>query len=65
MDGKLLEILVCPSCHGSLQWAPGRQMLLCPAERLGYPVIDGIAHLLEEEAIAVPEIGVANVNSDA
>ena len=65
MDGKLLEILVCPSCHGSLQWPPGRQMLLCPAERLGYPVVDGIAHLLEEEAIAVPEIGVANVNTHA
>jgi uncharacterized protein YbaR (Trm112 family) len=65
MDSKLLEILVCPSCHGSLQWAPGRQMLLCPAERLGYPVVDGIAHLLEEEAIAVPEIDVANANTDA
>lgn len=65
MDNKLLEILVCPSCHGGLQWAPGRQMLLCPAERLGYPVVDGIAHLLEDEAIAVPEIVVADANTDA
>ena len=64
MDGKLLEILVCPSCHGSLQWAPGRQMLLCSAERLGYPVVDGVAHLLGEEALAVPEIGLADAAAE-
>jgi uncharacterized protein YbaR (Trm112 family) len=39
-------------------------MLLCPAERLGYPVVDGIAHLLEEEALAVPDIGVADAAGD-
>ena len=54
MDGKLLEILVCPCCHQPLHWAAGRAMLVCKAERLGFPIERGIPLLLEEQAIAMP-----------
>jgi uncharacterized protein YbaR (Trm112 family) len=54
MDSRLLEILACPVCKGSLQWLKPSQELLCRADRLAYPVRDGIPVMLEEEARQVP-----------
>lgn len=50
MDSKLLDILVCPLCKGPLAWHPAAQQLVCRAERLAFPVRDGVPALLEEEA---------------
>lgn len=50
MDSKLLDILACPLCKGPLAWHPGAQQLVCRAERLAFPVRDGIPVMLEEEA---------------
>lgn len=50
MDAKLLEILVCPLCKGSLVYRKSAQELICKADRLGYPVRDGIPVMLEDEA---------------
>ncbi|HLX23273.1 MAG TPA: Trm112 family protein [Usitatibacter sp.] len=50
MDPKLLEILVCPLCKGPLAWRKEAQELLCKADRLAFPVKDGIPVMLEEEA---------------
>lgn len=50
MDKKLLEILVCPICKGSLQYDKARQELICKADRLAYPIRDDIPVMLEEEA---------------
>ncbi len=50
MDSKLLDILACPVCKGPLKWHPDAQRLVCRAERLAYPVRDGIPVMLEEEA---------------
>lgn len=50
MDAKLLEILVCPLCKGSLVYHKSAQELICKADRLGYPVRDGIPVMLEDEA---------------
>lgn len=58
------EILACPQCHGPLRLAPGRAMLVCEAERLGYPIREGIPHLLVQEALAIPEITIANRSAD-
>jgi uncharacterized protein YbaR (Trm112 family) len=52
VDPKLLEILVCPLCKGKLSLA--RNELVCKADRLGYPVKDGIPVMLEEEARRLP-----------
>ncbi|NMG43699.1 Trm112 family protein [Aromatoleum toluvorans] len=50
MDARLLEILVCPICKGPLDFVKDRQELVCKADRLGFPIRDGIPVMLEEEA---------------
>lgn len=50
MDSKLLDILACPICKGPLQYSKVRQVLVCRADRLAYPIRDGIPVMLEDEA---------------
>jgi tetraacyldisaccharide 4'-kinase len=50
MDARLLEILVCPLCKGPLRNERARNELVCAADRLAFPVRDGIPVMLEEEA---------------
>ncbi len=50
MDSKLLEILVCPVCKGPLTFVKSAQELICKADRLAFPIKDGIPVMLEEEA---------------
>ena len=50
MDSKLLDILVCPICKGPLIYLKSRQELICKADRLAYPVKDGIPIMLEDDA---------------
>jgi uncharacterized protein YbaR (Trm112 family) len=54
MDSKLLNILVCPICKGPLIYAKSRQELICKADRLAYPVKDGIPIMLEDDARKLP-----------
>ncbi len=54
MDTKLLDILVCPVCKGPLVYRKEEQELVCKADRLAYPIRDGIPVMLEEEAREVP-----------
>lgn len=53
MDHRLLELLVCPICKGPLQWDREALELICPADRLAFPVRDGIPVMLEHEARAL------------
>jgi uncharacterized protein YbaR (Trm112 family) len=50
MDTKLLDILACPLCKGPLVHVRDPEQLICRAERLSFPVRDGIPVMLEEEA---------------
>ncbi|HXZ55010.1 MAG TPA: Trm112 family protein [Burkholderiales bacterium] len=50
MDARLLDILVCPICKGPLVYRAGRAELACKADRLAFPIRDGIPVMLEEEA---------------
>lgn len=50
MDARLLEILVCPLCKGSLDYLKDSQELVCKADRLAFPIRDGIPVMLEDEA---------------
>lgn len=50
MDPKLLDILVCPLCKGPLLYRKAEGELVCKAERLAYPIRDGIPVMLESEA---------------
>lgn len=54
MDPKLLEILVCPICKGPLLHRRAVDELVCKADRLGFPVRDGIPVMLEEDARKLP-----------
>jgi len=45
-----MELLVCPVCKGPLTFDHAQQELLCNADRLAFPVRDGIAIMLESEA---------------
>ena len=64
MDSRLLELLVCPICKGPLEWRRETAELVCHADRLAYPVRDGIAVMLESEARALDVTG-ASVDAGA
>lgn len=55
MDKKLLDILVCPVCKGPLIYDKKDAELVCTADRLAYPVRDGIPVMLEDEARILSE----------
>ena len=50
VDTRLLDILVCPLCKGNLVYRKAEQELVCKADRLGFPIRDGIPVMLEEDA---------------
>ncbi len=50
LDQKLLDILACPQCKGSLNLAQDKTGLTCEACQLRYPIKDGIPVMLVEEA---------------
>ena len=61
MDPRLLDILVCPLCKGRLFPNDDRTELVCRADRLAYPVQDGVPVMLETLARILPIDG----NSDS
>jgi len=54
VDAKLLEILVCPLCKGPLVYRKDAGELVCRADRLAFPVRDGIPVMLEDDARKLP-----------
>ncbi len=50
MDARLLDILACPVCKGSLVYRREAQVLVCRMDRLAYPIRDDVPIMLEEEA---------------
>ncbi|TAM85761.1 MAG: Trm112 family protein [Candidimonas sp.] len=50
MESRLLEILVCPLCKGPLRLDQERQELVCAADKLAFPIRDGIPVMIEPEA---------------
>jgi uncharacterized protein YbaR (Trm112 family) len=55
MDTRLIELLVCPVCKGPLQRPLQSPYLICHADRLGFPIRDGIPVMLENEAVPLDE----------
>ena len=57
LDHRLTSLLVCPLCKGPLQLARDAQSrpteLQCTADRLGFPIRDGLPVMLEAEARAL------------
>uniref|UniRef100_UPI00334096C6 Trm112 family protein n=1 Tax=Castellaniella defragrans TaxID=75697 RepID=UPI00334096C6 len=50
MENRLLQILVCPICKGTLRHDRERQELICAADKLAFPIRDGVPVMLESEA---------------
>jgi uncharacterized protein len=51
MDQRLIEMLVCPLCKSPLTLLRGDEpALACRADRLAFPIRDGIPLMLESEA---------------
>jgi len=50
VDRKTLELLVCPVCKGKLVYDRKADELICKADRLAFPLRDGIPVMLEEDA---------------
>lgn len=57
LDHRLIDLLVCPVCKGPLTLARDEQQqgtaLQCSADRLAFPIRDGIPIMLESEASTV------------
>lgn len=58
LDHRLIDLLVCPLCKGPLHMARDAQgqpeALHCRADRLAFPIRDGIPLMLESEAKPLP-----------
>jgi len=50
MDDRLLDILACPVCKGPLKFQRAAQVLVCRADRLAFPLKEGVPMMLEEDA---------------
>jgi uncharacterized protein len=54
LDHRLIDLLVCPVCKGPLEMRRDADQrgdaLVCPADRLAFPIRDGIPVMLENEA---------------
>ncbi len=50
VDPRLLEILVCPVTHGTLEYDRAKSELISKSARLAYPIRDGVPIMLPEEA---------------
>lgn len=57
MESRLLEILVCPVCKGPLRYDRQHQELICRADRLAFPIRDGVPVMLEDEARELDDTG--------
>jgi len=67
LDHRLLSLLVCPLCKGPLELRRDTESrpleFVCAADRLAYPVRDGIPVMLESEARSV--VDAPQAGSDA
>jgi uncharacterized protein YbaR (Trm112 family) len=50
MNQELLDILVCPVCKGKLSYHPTEEELVCPVDKLGYPIKNDVPVLISTEA---------------
>jgi len=50
LSTELIDILVCPVCHGELLAEEGAQQLCCLPCGLAFPVREGIPVMLLDEA---------------
>jgi len=61
LDHRLISLLVCPLCKGPLELRRDGEMrpreLFCPADRLAFPIRDGMPVMVEQEARTIDANG--------
>lgn len=50
LDPALVDLLVCPACHGAIEYKDRRHVIICTECGRHYPVRDNIPVMLVEEA---------------
>ncbi|CAN5762385.1 hypothetical protein BH23ACT12_BH23ACT12_12120 [soil metagenome] len=51
VDEELLSLLICPNCKGEIEYREEQQVIACIGEcRFEYQVVNGIPHMLVDEA---------------
>ncbi len=51
VDDQLIQLLICPNCRGEIEYRDKEDLIVCVGEcKYEYPVVDGIPHMLIEEA---------------
>jgi uncharacterized protein len=50
VDKELLDILICPSCRGDIEYRQDQEVIVCLKCGLRYPVRDDIPVMLIDEA---------------
>jgi uncharacterized protein YbaR (Trm112 family) len=50
MDARLFDVMVCPVCKGPLQQDKKAQELICNADKLAFPIRDGIPVMWTDQA---------------
>ncbi|MBW3589631.1 MAG: Trm112 family protein [Actinobacteria bacterium] len=51
VDDQLIQLLICPNCRGEIEYREQEDLIVCVGEcKYEYPVVDGIPHMLIEEA---------------
>jgi hypothetical protein len=50
VDARLLDVLVCPLCKSPLDYDKAAQELICHADKLAYPIRDGIPIMWVDQA---------------
>jgi len=51
----LIALLVCPACHGEIEYKDRRRVIICTQCDRHYPVRDDIPVMLVEEATIPPK----------
>ncbi len=57
VDAQLIELLVCPACHGDIEYKDRRNLIICTKCGLHYPVRENIPIMLIDEATRPPKRG--------
>jgi hypothetical protein len=59
MEHRLIDLIVCPVCKGPLEMRRDDELrpvaLICRADRLQFPIRDGIPVMVESESLPLPD----------
>lgn len=51
VDAELVELLICPNCKGDIDYREDEEVIACVGDcNYRYPVVEGIPHMLVDEA---------------